>query len=259
VDKEEFDALARRLSASVTRRGALQSAIAVVAALLLADSKVEPADARRRKCRRSRRCGRRCCRAGQVCVTEEGARRCTSAAGNSDDDGGCFCCCRADQVCVEEAGVHRCAPAAGTCAVDPGSSCNGNIDCVCIRTIEGVTRCGLAPTELRSCGASTDCVSLGRDAFCADRGLKGSVCFRQCLGTTPPEGTCTAGDGSICNGSDVCRCFTSTEGNVRCGEPVPAFACTGSGTCVAELAEPAAFCTRRSEGSIGLCVGVCRG
>jgi hypothetical protein len=259
VDKEVFDALARQLSAGVTRRGALRSAIAVAAALLLADSNDEPAVGRRRKCRRRRRCGRQCCRSDQVCIAEEGTRRCTPAAGNSGDSGRCFCCCRADQVCVVEAGVDRCVSAAGTCTIERSNSCNDNIDCVCIRTVEGVSRCGLAPTELESCGASTDCTPLGPDAFCADRGLKDSVCFRQCVGTTPPEGTCTAGDGSICNGSNACRCFTSIEGNVRCGEPVPAFICTGSGTCVAEFGDPAAFCARPSDGSIGFCVGDCRG
>jgi hypothetical protein len=135
MDPDRFDAVARLLAPTRSRRAALGLAAGAVAALGLGGSL--PVDARKKKKKKKKCKADKDCKSGQICAKGK---------------------------CVT--GQGTCAAGADTCAGVGNPFCfdaSGKHECICLTRLEGGTRCGVYGngSGCDQCETDADCLSLG--------------------------------------------------------------------------------------------------
>jgi hypothetical protein len=229
MDAQRFDALARSLTETGSRRGLLALlAVFPVLGSLFALLDLEEVDAKGRRKRRKKRHkhgkGRRRKHHNKQCKAPSLAKTCAGKCGpvvdrcqKTVDCGPCACipndpctagvcgtvqnscgqdvpcgACPTGQLCAE----NQCVTGQGSCAagdnfcLDSNKSCNGS--CRCRISTEGDTRCsGIAP------GGGTDCGECAQSSDCAVLypAIPGVFCMQGGLGCcngTAPAGLCHA-------------------------------------------------------------------
>ncbi|MFN8662368.1 MAG: hypothetical protein U0075_10780 [Thermomicrobiales bacterium] len=197
MDNTRFDALARGLSTSESRRRLLAhlAALPTLGGLLAILDPDDSEGAGRRKRRKKahkhgkgrRRKHNKRCKAETVAQTCAG--KCGSVLNNCKravECGPCWCdpACPSCQVCDEEAGQCVADPGqAGDACGDPGQVCQANGACACTAT---------------SCPACTTC---GSDGICT-----------ACTNCCDSAGVCQAGDtNAACGSSGTCAICTGQE------------------------------------------------
>lgn len=233
MEHDRFDRLAKRLVGSAASRRALIAGAAgtLLALLCVTCPEAEAALTRKRKpqkkrCPRTRRCGRRCCTRTQECCNRACRAKCPTGSRRNPQT------CRCDPLCLAEETVGE------------GPFCIANSDCcsgVCGATRGEVGTCRIAacvpPTG--ACTTSVQCC----EGFCVPRdplppscvcAVGRQMCGGQCLSFCPegfirdaascecrcravdeacPSGGVGGIDGSCCSGE--CGCVTSDNCTCR--------------------------------------------
>ena len=148
LDKAHFDRLTKHWVTYVDRRAAGRALTVGILGLGLGALHSEETAARhhhKRRCAKARRCGKRCCRHGHICVDP--------IAGS----------------CV--IGRGTCAAGSNTCTDPMDLQCDDYPGCQCFLTTEGVTRCGTPDRSYKAvcgqCTSSEQCTQdYGPGAFC---------------------------------------------------------------------------------------------
>jgi hypothetical protein len=197
--ESRLDALARDLaSGRISRRTALRRFLGGAAGLALPSVLIaEPALAR---CPRSRKCGSKCCPAGQHC--KHGKCKCKGGLTKCGKQ-----CCRADERCVD-----------GKCASETaGAVCGNNV-------AEIGEQCD--GTDLRSATCAT--VGFGSGTLRC-----GADCRYDTSGCTPPVvcGNGVKEDGEVCDGGDLggatCQSLGFVSGTLACNANCQSFDTSG--------------------------------
>lgn len=149
VDPFRFDALARLLSDTPSRRGALRLVVGTLVALTAAEeTEANRKKAEAKRCPRKRRCGKDCCRASQICV----GGRCQAKGACGDSP--CFGqrCGAAEDFCLCTSSVEG----VGFCLDGFAASCEAYESCTSSRQCPK----GLCLATADCCGGMNLCVPL---------------------------------------------------------------------------------------------------
>jgi hypothetical protein len=245
VEPQQFDDLTRRLSGSITRRGALKTALVTAIGGIFGLSRTQNAGASSSRCPS----GTNLCN-GQCVPNNPGTISCNGV-----------CCQKAGQVCAG----GSCCPvplACGSVCCPPNQACFGNT-CICP---SGTSPCGSVPNVV-CCPTGQACVGAGNSCPDGSVACNGCCCATSvpnatpvCVGTTCTY-TCNAGRTKLNNGTCArtcgsngdcldtgCPCIRDTSLAHYCGNAGTSSACTTDADCNA-----GEFC----KGSTNQCISAC--
>ena len=153
MDAARFDAFARAITTSASRRATIAGALRASLAVVLLHLGSDDTDAKRKK-----RPKKKCRRGKKKC-----GKRCVDLATNGANCGFCGYACPSGS-CVN-----------GACTCETQEECVGTGSCACVSRLQGGAACSATPGAIGPCDEDADC-PLG--SFCAAPGFR---CAARCL------------------------------------------------------------------------------
>lgn len=198
MDRQQFDALSRRVDQALCRRSILQAPLLVtVLAGSLTWSNQEAAGKRKKKACKSPRikCGKKCLAAGRCCTNADCTvvgQVCVSSR----------CECPGGQVVDGNECAEPCSPACGDCQrCDDGACVDLADDTPC--TGGGTCQAGLCKADRSfGCPANLSACTAGPGAICPDSTTSGTSCFIDAAGDS------VCGTGQCTNLTTDAECVT---------------------------------------------------